>query len=289
MKYYVYAYLDESEKINTNYCGIYFKYRPVYIGKGKNKRMFDHLRDRKRFKSRFYNKINKMIREDNFPLIVKLKDFDNEQDAFNFEILLIENIKNIKSDGLLYNTTDGGAGVPGYKFTPEVRDKMRKYAIENKSHLHFPDNSGENHPMYGKKHSKKSREKMSKSRIGKKQSDEWIENRVSKLRGVPLSEEHKKKLSESNKGLKRSDETKKRISESKMGSMPWNHGLIKDTILQLDMYNNIIKEWDSLIELELEGFQKSNVINVCTGKRKSHKGFNWVYKNDYEKSEKSIN
>lgn len=279
MEYYVYAYLDSTEKINTEYCGIYFKYRPVYIGKGKNKRMFDHLRDRKRFKNRFYNKINKMIREDNSPLIVKLKYFNNEQDALDFEILLIENIKNIKNDGLLYNTTDGGAGVPGYTFTPEVREKMRKYAIENKSHLHFPDTSGENHPMYGKKHSKESREKMIKSRTGKKQTQEWIENRVSKLRGIPLTKEHKEKLSESNKGIKRTEETKNKISISKKGSIPWNKGNIKDIILQIDNDGNIIKEWDNLIEIERAGYQKSNVINVCNGKRKSHKGYNWVYKN----------
>jgi hypothetical protein len=31
---------------------------------------------------------------------------------------------------------------------------------------------------------------------------------------------------------------------------------------------------------EYYGFQKSNVINVCTGKRKSHGGFIWKYKSD---------
>jgi len=68
------------------------------------------------------------------------------------------------------------------------------------------------------------------------------------------------------------------------GSIPWNQGLIKDIILQLDMDDNIIKEWDSLIELEESGYQKSNVINVCVGKRKSHKGFRWLYKRDFEKN-----
>lgn len=29
------------------------------------------------------------------------------------------------------------------------------------------------------------------------------------------------------------------------------------------------------------GFQKSNVINVCNGKRKSHRGYIWMYKSDY--------
>jgi hypothetical protein len=108
MEYYVYTYLDSSEIINREYCGIYFEYRPVYIGKGKNRRMFDHLTGRKRHKTMFYNKLNKMIREDNVPLITKLKEFSNETDALDFEMLLIDSIKNIKSGGLLYNTTTGG-------------------------------------------------------------------------------------------------------------------------------------------------------------------------------------
>jgi hypothetical protein len=282
MEYYVYAYIDSIEIINTEYCDIYFKYRPIYIGKGKKGRMFDHLKDRKRFKNRFYNKLNKMIREDNSPKIIKLKEFDSEQEALDFECLLISSIKNIKNNGLLYNTTDGGAGAPGYVFTDEVREKMRNFAIKNKSHLNFPqDQIGEKHPFYGRKHKKESIERMIEKRIGIKQSEEWIEKRTSKLRGTPLSEEHKKKLSESNKGKVLSEKTKKRISESKKGSIPWNQGLIKDTILQLDMNNNIIKEWNSLIELENEGYQKSNVINVCKGKRKSHKGYIWVYKKSF--------
>lgn len=281
MEYYVYAYLDSSELLNKEYCGVYFEYRPIYIGKGKNYRIKEHLNSRKRFKTMFYNKLNKMINEDNFPILIEIKRFEDEDDALDFEKLLISEIKNIKNNGLLYNIAEGGKGVIGYEFSDEQKEKMRKYSIDNKIHLYLPNRHGENHPMYGKKHSKESKERMSKSRTGKKQTNEWIENRVSNLRGIPLSEEHKQKLSESNKGLKRSDETRKRISESKIGSIPWNHGLIKDTILQLDLDGNIIKEWYSLIELEEKGYQKSNIINVCLGKRKSHKGYKWVYKKDF--------
>jgi NUMOD3 motif len=84
------------------------------------------------------------------------------------------------------------------------------------------------------------------------------------------------------KGKFVSEDTKKKISKSKKGSIPWNQGLIKDTILQIDFDNNIINEWNNLIELEKSGFQKSNVINVCNGKRKSHKGYKWIYKSKFE-------
>jgi|AntAceMinimDraft_16_1070373.scaffolds.fasta_scaffold07422_9 hypothetical protein len=60
----------------------------------------------------------------------------------------------------------------------------------------------------GKKHSKESREKMSKAK-----------------RGIKLSEEHKKKISESEKGRVFSNETKKRISKSLKGKPSNNKGV----------------------------------------------------------------
>lgn len=280
-EYYVYAYLDIKSILNIKYGDILFEYSPIYIGKGKNKRMYDHMKDRKRIKTMFYNKLNKMIKNNEYPLIIKLKSFYNESDALDFEKLLIGEIKNIKNGGLLYNTTDGGIGCSGYKFTEEVKNKMRSNAIKNKIHLNFPNVSGENHPMYGKKHKKESIEKMSKSRIGTKQTPEWIEKRISKLRGIPLSEETKEKLRLINIGKTLSEETKNKISESKIGSTPWNYNIIKDIILQINMNNEIIKEWYSLIDLEKNGYQKSNIINVCAGKRKTHCGYIWCYKSNY--------
>ena len=122
---------------------------------------------------------------------------------------------------------------------------------------------------------------MIESRTGTKQNEEWIEKRTAKLRGVPLSQKHKEKLSESNRGQKRSQETKKRQSIARLGKEPHNKGKIKDIILQIDTDGSIVKEWSNLNDLVDSGFQKSNVINVCTGKRKSHAGFIWKYKSDF--------
>lgn len=282
MKYYVYAYLDSKLEENISFDDIIFTYKPIYIGKGKNNRMLDHFKDRKRFNTYFYNKLNKMILEENIPMVVKLKEFDNEQDAIKMEVDLIRFLGKKKNGGLLYNITDGGDGVSGYVYTDIVREKMRKIAIINNFYLNFPQNQkGENHPMFGKKHKQYSINKMIESKMGTKQSEEWVEKRTAKLRGVPLSQEHKDKLSESNKGKKRSEETKKRQSIARLGKEPHNKGKIKDIILQIDMDGNIVKEWSNLNDLGHSGFQKSNVINVCMGKRKSHAGFIWKYKSDF--------
>jgi hypothetical protein len=281
MKYYVYAYLDSKMEENISFDDIIFMHRPIYIGKGKNNRMFDHFRDRKRFNTYFYNKLNKMICENNQPIVIKLREFDNEQDAINLEIDLIYFLGKKKNGGLLYNITDGGDGVSGYEYTEEQKEKRRQISIEINSSQYFPDNKGKNHPMYGKKHKKSSIDKMIEIKTGIKQSEEWIEKRTAKLRGVPLSQEHKDKLAESNRGQKRSEETKKRQSIARLGKEPHNKGKIKDIILQIDTDGSIVKEWSNLNDLVDSGFQKSNVINVCTGKRKSHAGFIWKYKSDF--------
>jgi hypothetical protein len=103
--------------------------------------------------------------------------------------------------------------------------------------------------------SKELRDKMSKSQIGKKQSLETIQKRVNKIKGRPLSEEHKEKLRQSklgnknpnygkqsklspkhkealrnaNVGKTHSEETKKKMSEQRKGSIPWNKGLTMST------------------------------------------------------------
>ena len=289
MKYYVYAYLDSKMEDNISFEDITFKHTPIYIGKGKNNRMFTHLNDRKRHKYYFYNRLNKMILEENIPIIIKLKEFDNEEDAINLEIKLIKHLGRKKSGGLLYNMTDGGDGVSGYVYTDEVKEKMSKKAIENKNHLKLQNYwnkntilSGENHPMFGRKHKQSSIDKMIESRTGTKQSDEWIEKRTAKLRGIPLSQGHKDKLSESNKGQTRTIETRQKQSIARLGKEPWNKNNIKDIILQIDTNGIIIKEWNNLNDLIDYGFQKSNVINVCMNKRKSHGGFIWKYKSDYQ-------
>lgn len=101
------------------------------------------------------------------------------------------------------------------------------------------------------------------------------------MRGKPLSQEHRDRLSASNKGKVVSEYTRRKQSIAKLGLEPHNKGKIKDIILQIDKEGNILKEWDNLNDLTHHGFIKSNVINVCVGKRRSHAGFIWRYKSDY--------
>lgn len=244
MEYYVYAYLDTTQKINKEICGYFFEFRPIYIGKGKNKRDISHLYNRNFYNYLFYKKLNKMIESGNNPLIIRISTFEIEADAYEHEERLIKEIKNIKNNGYLYNLTEGGFGVSGYKHTQKTKKALSK-------------------KLKGKELSKEHCEKISQALKNKKKPMGFGE-----------------KISKIKKGSKMSEESRKKISNARKGKSPWNKGNMKDVILQLDFENNILKEWTSLDDLKSEGFQIPNILNCCNGSRKSHKGFIWKYKSN---------
>lgn len=115
--------------------------------------------------------------------------------------------------------------------------QKKAWAI-NKAKLSNP----ENHPMYGKKMSKESREKMAKAKLGRKtgppseetkrkmsesnkgkgkpHTDEWREFMRKKMTSRVFSEEHKKNISETRKGMKLSEEHKKNLSKNHHARIP---------------------------------------------------------------------
>jgi len=52
-------------------------------------------------------------------------------------------------------------------------------------------------------------------------------------------------------------------------------------IVQLDKDENIVKIWDSIKETKQSGFTPSNISACLANKQKTHKGFIWMYFNDY--------
>ena len=49
-------------------------------------------------------------------------------------------------------------------------------------------------------------------------------------------------------------------------------------VLQFSLDGDLIREWPSVAECGRNGFNKGVVAACCRGKRKSHKGFIWKYK-----------
>ena len=53
-------------------------------------------------------------------------------------------------------------------------------------------------------------------------------------------------------------------------------------VLQLSLSGDIIREWPSTMECGRNGFTQQHVVDCCNGKRKSHKGFRFMYYDDYK-------
>ena len=58
------------------------------------------------------------------------------------------------------------------------------------------------------------------------------------------------------------------------------------SVVQIDLTTNkIVKVWESAQEADSQGgFHFSNISECCKGKRKTHKGYNWMFLSDYKNS-----
>lgn len=159
-KYYVYVFLNKLKPGNFIYDDIKFEYEPFYIGKGTGNRIQSSKYDREcPFK---VNKINKIIEYGGEVLSVKL--YNNLE---NFESLEIEKrlIKLIgRRDlglGPLVNLTDGGDGRLSSPHSEDVKRKISEtkrsqnlHPVVSKKTKEFlrSINTGDKNPMYGKTH-----------------------------------------------------------------------------------------------------------------------------------------
>lgn len=56
-------------------------------------------------------------------------------------------------------------------------------------------------------------------------------------------------------------------------------------IIQLTLNGEFVREWESAKEAGRNGFDSSHVTKCCRGKLKSHKGFRFMYYDDYEEKQ----
>lgn len=114
--------------------GLFSEGEVFYIGKTTDDRLSLRLSEHKSHalkpkpkdvNRKIYNKIRKLIREQKDIVIRPLfvTENEDEQNAKEIELIALYG-RDLRNGGKLYNSTDGGDGVTGYVYTPEVRKKM---------------------------------------------------------------------------------------------------------------------------------------------------------------------
>lgn len=210
-KYYVYVYLDTRKPGNYCYPGldICFLYEPFYVGKGLGNRMYSHLYESVRVKNKFKNnKIKKILKTADSPIIIKINDNIAEEHAYSIEIKYIASIgrADLKA-GPLTNLTDGGDSTLGC--SEHTRQKLKianigkKLSDATKEKIRL-SKLGKISPKKGIKTgispSKETREKISKAGLGRKHSEISIVKMSQAKMGHTFSQEVKNKMSETRKG-----------------------------------------------------------------------------------------
>lgn len=289
-EYYVYAYLDPEKMGIFEYGEFTFGYEPFYIGKGKGKRCYRGLKDRKNKIKK--SKVEKIYLSNQEPLIVKIKSGLNEKEAFELETLLVERIGRIVlKTGPLANITDGGIGTPGRKDTKEdlIRKEKFKHSEEWKKVLSKPilqfSLDGEFLGEYPSVKDAAEKTGVIKQNISSNLTGKYKTAGGFIWRHKDPSVSLQGHLKNPFEMPKHSEETKKKMSlSSKKGD---DHHMKKKIgannprskkIVQKNLEGEIIKVWDSMSDIKRElGFTPSNICRCCQGSVKRIGGFKWEY------------
>lgn len=120
------------------------------------------------------------------------------------------------------------------------------------------------------------------SSLGAKRSDDFKRSQSDRNmgnsygKGYKWTEENKNKLRLFRTGKSCLKQTKDKIAISNSGRKNGRYNPIP--VLQYDLNDNLIKEWQDLISLKEKGFDTSNIANVCREKLNSYRGYKWKFK-----------
>lgn len=244
--YLVYVLLDSRKPGLFRYGDFEFNYEPFYVGMTKEKygtaRIKSHFcdayknrdkieKDRNPYKSEKIRHIK--FQTGNDPLSLKYKKGLTQDEARQWEKNLILNIGRSRK-GPLTNLTNGGEGIYGYNRTLEEKQNLSllkkgthlSEETKNKISRSLKERNAliERHFNRGRKISNETKKKMSESHKGKSPSEETRKKQSQKLKNRVFSPEALIKMSLAKKGKKLSKETLIKMSLSRTGAKNPNYG-----------------------------------------------------------------
>ncbi len=200
-----------------------------------------------------------------------LFDSLTKEQAEQKEIELIAEYKsNQKEYG--YNLASGGGGILGYKYTDEQRQKVSEahrgiaFSEERKRRI--------SEAQKGKVIPSEMRERISRTLKGNKCA-----------LGHKLSQEAKDKISLANKGkaawnkgVAMSEEQKRKVSENRKGKNAGKDNKKSKTVYQFSLDGELITKWDCAADAgRALGVDYKSICACCTKRQHTAYGFIWTY------------
>ena len=192
---------------------------------------------------------------------------------FGYNVLPGGNVaNNIPTEEMRYKL---GNGWRGKHHTPEQCEKIRNAMMGQRA--------GQAHPLYGKKMSEETKNKMSESHIKRWDNIEARKERAEMLKRLWEDEEYRAKQSSSRKGKPSpkkgthlSEKTKLRISAANKGKWVGEKSPCSKKVGQYSLEGELICVYASQMEAERQtGFNHANIAKCCQGKYKTVGGFVW--------------
>lgn len=249
---YVYIYYDPRKD----------PIEPIYVGKGNDDRITDHLY--KSSNNILDTKIKKIREVGLEPIFEKYIDNISEEEAYSIEIELVKRFGKIyNKTGTLCNYVDGGKGGRlGFEHTEETK---KLFSEQRKG--------------------KTQTEKQYDANCNRVCSEETKDKIRNKLKGRKRSEESIEKTRQWHLGSKRSDETKKLFSDQRKGKTQTEEHITNAKNARKLSYKrkkikciNNDKIYENVTDVANDlSLKESAITAVANGRRKQHKNYTFIY------------
>jgi len=260
--FYTYIYLNPLKPGRYTYGSfVSFLYEPFYVGKGKGNRQYDHLNENKNtsYNKHKYYTIQKILEQKYKPLIIKIINDIESKCSLCYEKFLISLIgRKDLNKGPLTNMSYGGDGSNSESYSKLCREKMSEF---NKNRI-VSNTTKEKHSISSKGRIWIHNEILNKNKFIKLEDllnySDWEKG---------LSKKSKNKMSESKIGTKRSIDTIEKIRVNNAVSNGENH----HNFNKIYIFNNELKHNKLIKKDELEyyinngwkkGMLKGEKLNV---------------------------
>lgn len=247
-----------------------------YVGKGKKDRCLQ-TNDR----SEWWNNV---VNKHDYYIVIESINL-TEKEAFEREIELIAKYGRRQFGGTLVNLSDGGEGVSGKVWTDEERKKLSEFMKQHPEYWeHLSRNAfGEDNPNYGNRGSSNP---LSKEILKLDLSGNILASYECTTLAAEAERTTPSAISQVCLGKRYQLKGYKYVykEDYDKGNFTLNLGPTnKRPVYQLDPLTlEIIKEYPGCADTKIDGFNPTNVGQVCLGKKKTHKGYKWIYKSDYK-------